>query len=170
MNSALPELAIKFGGGNIMAAPKLSKVMISSGVGKARDKKKNELVSDRLTKIIGQKVSARGAKKSIAGFKLREGEIVGFSATLRGARMFGFLDKLINVALPRTRDFRGIDAKGIDDMGNFSFGIREHTVFPETADEDLRDVFGMGITIVTTAKNKSSARGLLDAIGMPFKK
>ncbi len=155
---------------NVMALPKLVKVVISTGVGSLKDKKKMELVQDRLVKITGQKPSPRGAKKSIASFKVREGDPVGFMITLRGNRMYGFLDKLINVAIPRIRDFRGLEVKAIDNMGNYTIGLKEHTVFPETADEDLRDVFGMAITITTTAKDKKSAESLLRYIGLPIKK
>jgi len=155
---------------NVMALPKLTRVVVSVGVGKNRDKKRLELVTDRLAKITGQKASIRSAKKSIAGFKLRQGETVGYATTLRGDRMVGFLDKLINVAIPRMRDFRGIDPKCIDELGNMTIGIKEHTIFPEAADEDLRDVFGMAITIVTTAKDKKSALEFFKAIGVPFKK
>ncbi len=155
---------------NVMALPKLAKVIISAGTGSLKDKKKNDLVADRLVKITGQKPSARGAKKSIASFKVRQGDPVGFMVTLRGNRMYGFLEKLINVAIPRIRDFRGLELKSIDKMGNYTIGLKEHTVFPETSDEDLRDVFGMAITINTTAKNKKEAEGLLRYIGLPIKK
>jgi large subunit ribosomal protein L5 len=155
---------------NIMALPKLSKVIVSIGTGSLKDKKKLELVTDRLIKITGQKPSQRGAKKSIASFKVREGDPVGLVVTLRGDRMYGFLEKLINVAIPRIRDFRGLELKSIDNMGNYTIGLKEHTVFPETSDEDLRDVFGMAITINTTAKNKKDAEALLRYIGLPIKK
>jgi large subunit ribosomal protein L5 len=155
---------------NIMALPKLSKVIVSIGTGSLKDKKKLELVTDRLVKITGQKPSPRGAKKSIASFKVREGDPVGLVVTLRGDRMYGFLEKLINVAIPRIRDFRGLELKSIDKMGNYTIGLKEHTVFPETSDEDLRDVFGMAITINTTATNKKDAESLLRYIGLPIKK
>lgn len=155
---------------NIMATPKLSKVIVGVGTGSVKDKKKLELISDRIVKITGQKPSVRGAKKSIASFKVREGDPVGLLVTLRGDRMYGFLDKLINVAIPRIRDFRGLELKSIDKMGNYTIGLKEHTVFPETSDEDLRDVFGMAITINTTAKNKKDAEALLRYIGLPIKK
>ncbi len=166
----IPTLEKELGLGNVMAVPRLVKVVISIGTGSLRDKKKNELIADRLAKIIGQKTANRAAKKSIATFKSRTGDIIGQVATLRGERMYGFLDKLINVAIPRMRDFRGIDPKSIDEMGNITIGIKEHTVFPETADEDIKDVFGFAVTIATTAKNKKEARALFDAIGIPFKK
>ena len=155
---------------NTMAVPRLLKMVVSVGTGSLKDKKKAELVQDRIAKITGQKASPRPAKKAISGFKSREGDIIGYMITLRGDRMYGFLDKFLNVAIPRTRDFRGIDPKVIDDMGNMTVSVKEHTVFPETADEDLRDVFGMAITFVTTAKDKKSALEFFKTMGVPFKK
>lgn len=155
---------------NDWQAPRLVKVVVSSGTGKAKDKNRNELVADRLAKITGQKPAPRGAKKSIASFKLREGDIIGMAVTLRSKRMYGFLDKLINVAFPRTRDFKGLDISAIDDMGNLTIGLREHTVFPETSDEELKDVFGISVAIVTTARNKEEAKALFESLGFPFKK
>jgi len=152
-----------------MAAPRLTKVVVSAGFGSRRDKARAELVCDRLSKITGQKVSPRQAKQSIASFKLRQGEVIGAAATLRGPRMYGFLDKLVNVAIPRTRDFRGLSARGIDAMGNYTMGIKEHLIFPETADEDVRDVFGFSVSIGTTSKSKEQAEALLRALGFPFK-
>ncbi len=158
----------KFGYKNPMQAPKLVKVIVSSGVGSFKDKKKLEVVADRLQKITGQKPVQKGAKISIAAFKVRAGDPVGYQVTLHGDRMFDFIDRLINISLPRTKDFRGIPASSIDAMGNYTFGIREHIIFPETADEDLKDVFGLGITIVTTAKDKTEARAFFDHLGFPF--
>ena len=157
----------EFGYTNRMAAPRILKVVVSSGVGKA-DKNKMKIVEERLARITGQKPSPRAARQSIASFKLREGEIVGYQVTLRGARMFDFLDKLIHIALPRTRDFRGLTPTAIDDMGNITIGIKEHTIFPETADEDLKDVFGLAITIVTTAGSKKEAEAFFRHLGIPF--
>lgn len=157
-----------FGYKNKLQAPRLQKVVLSTGVGKIKDKKKIELIVDRLARISGQKAAARGAKKSIATFKVRKGDIVGYQVTLRGARMYDFLDKLIHIAFPRTRDFRGVSPKAIDDIGNISIGIKEHTIFPETADEDLKDVFGLAATIVTTAKNKKEAEAFFRHLGMPL--
>jgi large subunit ribosomal protein L5 len=161
-------LAEKFGYTSQMQSPRIEKVVVSSGVGKKRDKKQLELIEDRLAKITGQKPAARAAKTSIAAFKVREGDTVGLQITLRGARMYDFVDKLIHIALPRTRDFRGLSPKAIDDMGNFTIGIRENTIFPETSDEDLKDVFGLAITIVTSAKSKPEAEAFLRHIGMPL--
>ncbi|MDP3955855.1 MAG: 50S ribosomal protein L5 [bacterium] len=170
IKNARPELEAVVGSKNLLALPRLVKVVVGSGVGRMRSKERNELVNSRLSSITGQKASPRGAKKSIASFKLREGEVIGHSVTLRGNRMYAFVDKLINVAIPRTRDFRGISISGVDKMGNLTIGIKEHIIFPETADEDLRNVFGFSITFVTTAKNKSQAETFFKAIGIPFKK
>lgn len=167
---SIPEIKSKLEIKNIMAVPKITKVVVNVGTGSFKDKKKNEVVVDRISKITGQKPVARGAKKSIASFKVREGDIIGYSVTLRGNRMFSFLNKLVNVAIPRTRDFRGIDEKSVDQMGNLTIAVKENTVFPESADEDLRDVFGMSVTIVTTAKDKKNALELFKTIGFPFKK
>ncbi len=155
---------------NPMERPRIMKVVISSGVGSFKDKTRNKLVADRLTQITGQKPAARGAKISIANFKSREGDIVGYQVTLRGARMYDFLERLVHVALPRTKDFRGISPTSADEMGNYTLGIREHNIFPETADEELKDVFGLAISIVTTAKSKDEVIKLLTHLGFPFKK
>lgn len=161
-----------FGYKNAVSAPHLTKISISVGTGSGmkKDREKNNLVADRLAKITGQKPSLRVAKKSVAGFKSREGDPVGLMVTLRGARMYHFMDKLINIALPRTKDFRGIDPKSVDAIGNMTIGIKEHTIFPETTDEDLRDVFGLAVTIGTTAKNKEEALAFFTHLGIPFKK
>ena len=160
----------EFGYTSTMQAPKITKVIISTGVGKLnRDKKRMEFIEQRLAHITGQAAAKRGAKKSIANFKSRTGDIVGFQVTLRGAKMQAFLDKLINIVFPRVKDFRGLSAKAIDDIGNITIGIKEHTVFPETADEDAKDVFGFAITITTTAKNKKEAEAFLRHIGLPLK-
>lgn len=159
-----------FGYTNRLQAPRIEKVVISTGVGKLRqDKNKMELIEDRLAKITGQKAASRGAKKSIATFKIREGDVIGYQVTLRGQNMYEFLEKLVHIALPRTRDFRGISPTGIDEMGNFTIGVKEHTIFPETADEELKDIFGMAITIVTTAKNKEEAKKFFEYLGFPLK-
>jgi large subunit ribosomal protein L5 len=156
---------------NPMQAPRIEKVVVSVGVGKMlKDKHKVELVADRLQKITGQKASPRGAKKSIATFKTRVGDIIGYQVTLRGQRAQDFLNRLVHVALPRTKDFKGIPTSSIDEMGNYTLGIKEHTVFAETADEDIKDVFGMAVTVVTTAKDKKTAQAYLQHLGFPFKK
>jgi large subunit ribosomal protein L5 len=162
-------LSADFGYTSRMQAPRITKVVVSTGVGKKRDKKQLELISGRLARITGQKAAPRAAKQSIAQFKMRAGDTVGYQTTLRGARMFDFLDKLIHIALPRTRDFRGLPATAIDDMGNLTIGIRENTIFPETSDEDLKDVFGLAVTIVTTAKTKKEADAFFRHLGVPLK-
>jgi large subunit ribosomal protein L5 len=155
---------------NVMQAPKVLKVIVSSGVGSFKDKKKIEVVLDRITKITGQKPMLKGAKQSVAAFKVRQGDPVGIQVTLRGQRMYDFLDRLIHIALPRTKDFRGIATSGIDEMGNFTMGIKENTIFPESSDEDLKDVFGMAVTVVTNVSDTKEARAFLTNLGFPFKK
>ncbi len=155
---------------NAMQAPKLVKVVLSVGTGKVSDKKRKEFIGERLSRIAGQRVAMRAAKKSIASFKVRQGDNVGFQATLRGDRMMNFLEKLIHIALPRTKDFRGLNAKAIDDMGNITIGIKEHTIFPETADEDIKDVFSFAFTVVTTSKKKEDTKAFLEYLGFPFSK
>lgn len=168
--AAYKALAESQGYTNAMRAPRIMKVVVSSGTGKAKDKNRNTLVSERLARITGQKPAPRAAKASIAQFKMREGDVIGFQATLRGERMYSFLDKLIHIALPRTRDFRGISETAVDQMGNLTIGIKENTIFPETSDEDLKDVFGLAVTVVTTAKSKEEALAFFKYLGIPFKK
>jgi large subunit ribosomal protein L5 len=165
-------LKSKYGYKNVMASPRLVKVVVASGTGSGikRNKDHNKLVLERLSKITGQRPATKSAKKSIASFKIRLGDPVGVMVTLRGARMYGFLDKLINVAIPRTKDFRGIERKIVDNIGNLTMSIKEHTIFPETGDEELKDVFGLAITIVTTAKTKAEATDFFELSGVPFKK
>jgi len=166
--SAYLALSEAFGYTSPMQGVRIEKVIVSSGVGKKRDKKQLELIEDRLAKITGQKAAPRAAKQSVASFKVREGDTVGLQVTLRGVRMYDFVDKFIHIALPRTRDFRGLSAKAIDDMGNITIGIKDNTIFPETGDEDLKDVFGLAITIVTTAKSKAEAEAFLRHLGLPL--
>ena len=157
---------------NAMAAPKIKKIVVNTGTGTLmkKDNKKNDAIADRLAKITGQKGALRGAKQSISSFKVRQGDPIGIVVTMRGDRMYAFLEKLINVALPRTKDFRGINRGAVDNIGNLTIGIKEHTIFPETADEDIRDVFGMSITLVSTAKNKKDGTAFFELLGIPFKK
>ncbi len=169
-NTSFKVLKDTLGLKNPMQAPKLSKVIVSVGVGSVKDKNKMKLIQDRLAKITGQKPAGRPARMSIATFKLRQGDIVGYQVTLRGTRMEAFVDRLLLTALPRTKDFRGISESSIDDIGNYTLGIKEHTIFPETADEDVRDIFGMAITFVTTAKDKKQALEFFKHLGFPFKK
>ena len=170
MEKAFESLKGEFGYKNINQAPKVEKVVVSVGTGRIEDKNKISLIQDRLAKITGQKAAPRPARMSIASFKLREGDVVGYQVTLRGERMNDFLNKLIHVAIPQTRDFRGLKTSSIDEMGNYTMGIKENTIFPETADEDIKDVFGMSVTIVTTAKDKAEAEALLRHIGLPLQK
>lgn len=159
-----------FGYTSVMQAPKVTKVIVSVGVGSVKDKKRTDLIKDRIVRITGQQPAIRAAKKSVATFKIREGDLSGFQVTMRGERMQSFVDKLINIVLPRVKDFRGIKTSAIDDMGNITIGLREHTVFPETADEDAKDVFGLAITIGTSAKNKKEAEAFLRHLGLPLQK
>ena len=170
-SKAYDALQAEFAYTNKMQAPKVLKVVVNVGTGSTRtDKKKVELIEDRLNKITGQKPAYRNAKKSIAAFKLRDGELVGYQVTLRRARMYAFLDKLVDIAFPRTKDFRGLKLSSIDEMGNATLGIKEHIIFPETSDEEIRDVFGMSVSVVTTAKDKKEAEAFLRYLGFPFKK
>jgi len=169
--SAFKDLKETFGWTNTMQTPRIEKVVVSVGVGKmAKEKGRQDMVANRLATITGQKAATRGAKKAIATFKTRIGDRVGYQVTLRGKRAEDFLNRLVHIALPRTKDFRGISPDAIDEMGNYTLGIKENTVFPETADEELKDVFGMAVTIVTTAKNKTEAKAYLTHLGFPFKK
>jgi large subunit ribosomal protein L5 len=162
------ELGIK----NVMQVPKIQKIVVNVGTGSRmkRDRFANDFIAGELAKITGQKPTIRSAKQSIAGFKIRQGDQVGLAVTLRGERMQSFFDKLVHVAFPRTKDFRGLDAKAIDSMGNLTLGIKEHTIFPETGDQDLSKIFGLSITIVTTASDKKAAKVYFDYLGVPFKK
>lgn len=156
--------------GNKMAAPRLEKIVISTGVGSITDQQKLGIIPEALALIAGQKPAPRQAKKSIAAFSSREGDVIGYQITLRGDKMYGFLDKLINIALPRTKDFRGINRKVIDEGGNITIGIKEHTIFPETSDEDIRNIFGFGITLVSNIKDLKQAMKFYEYLGVPFAK
>lgn len=169
--TAFATLKEECGWKNVMQVPKISKVVISVGIGKSlKDKARVELIANRLTKVTGQKAAARGAKKSIATYKTRIGDKIGYQVTLRGKRAEDFLNRLVHIALPRTKDFKGISNTAFDEMGNYTLGIKEHVVFPETADEELKDVFGMAVTVVTTAHDKTVAKAYLTHLGFPFKK
>ncbi len=155
---------------NPMQTPRILKAVVSSGVGSFKDKTKFKVVEDRLARITGQKPAPRGAKISISSFKSRQGDTVGYQVTLQGKRMFDFLDRLVHLALPRTKDFRGISPGAADEMGNYTLGIKEHNIFPETSDEELKDIFGLAVTIVTTAKSKEGVVAFLTHLGFPFRK
>ena len=164
------ELATKFGVTNKMAIPKLDKIVINMGVGRAtQDKALLEAALDSLARISGQKPLVTRAKVSVAGFRLREGNEIGCKVTLRGKRMYEFLDRLISVALPRIRDFRGINPNSFDGHGNFTLGLAEQVVFPEIDADKIQHTHGMDITIVTSASNDDQARELLRGFGMPFR-
>lgn len=169
-NEVVPAMMQKFGYKNIMQVPKLEKVVVNMGLGEAIQNSKviDSAVSDLMT-ITGQKPVVTKAKKSIAAFKLRAGMSVGAKVTLRGDRMYEFVDKLFNVALPRVRDFRGISPKSFDGRGNYSLGIREQLIFPEIEYDKIDKVRGMDIIFVTTAKTDEEARELLRLMGMPFR-
>lgn len=165
----IPALTEKFGYKTIMRVPKLQKIIISQGLGDAvADKKVIDHAIADVSRIAGQKVVATISKKDVSNFKLRKGMPIGTKVTLRGDRMYEFLDRFISVALPRTRDFRGINAKGFDGRGNFNLGVKEHIIFPEIDIDKVNKILGMDITFVTSAENDEEGRALLDAFGFPF--
>lgn len=167
----IPLLMKQFNYKNIMQVPKLHKITLNIGVGKAtQDPKLLEDAVKDLELIAGQKPAIRKAKKAISNFKLRQGMAIGCMVTLRGARMYEFLDRLINIALPRVRDFRGVSDKSFDGRGNYTLGIKEHIIFPEINVDKVNRIYGMDITIVTTAKTDAEAYELLKAFGFPFRK
>lgn len=160
------ELGVK----NVLALPKIKKVVVNIGLGRAiKDEKFLEVALRDLGLITGQKPKTTLAKKSIANFKTRQGIVIGAAVTLRGPRMYDFINRLVNIALPRTRDFRGISAKSLDKNNNLTIGIKEHTVFPEVSGEEVKNIFGFEITIVIDAKNKEEAMALYKAVGFPIK-
>ena len=166
----LPELRTEFGFDNVMQVPTVTKVVVNMGVGEAaRDSKLIEGAIRDLTEITGQKPQVTKARKSIAQFKLREGQPIGAHVTLRGDRMWEFLDRLLSIALPRIRDFRGLSPKQFDGQGNYTFGLTEQSVFHEIDQDKIDRTRGMDITVVTTAKNDDEGRALLRLLGFPFK-
>ncbi len=166
-----PGLMKQFGFKNAMQVPKIRKIVVNVGVGKiTKDAKAVDAIAEDLARITGQRAVKTKARKSIAGFKVRENQIVGLVVTLRGYRMYSFLDKLINVALPRVRDFQGVSPKGFDGRGNYHLGLKEQIVFPEVSSSGLEHVFGMEISIVTAAGKDDAARQLLAMMKFPFKK
>lgn len=167
----IPALTEKFGYSSKMRVPKLSKIVISQGVGDAvADKKLVDTAVEELSIIAGQRAVATKSKKDVSNFKLRKGMPIGTKVTLRGARMYEFLDRLLSIALPRTRDFRGVSAKGFDGRGNFNMGVKEHIIFPEIDIDKVNRILGMDITFVTTAESDEEGKALLDAFGFPFTK
>ncbi len=169
-NEIAPALAKEFGIENPMAIPKVEKIIVNMGVGEAiANSKVLDIAVEELKSVTGQKPVVTKAKKSIAAFKLRQGMSIGAMVTLRGERMYEFLDRLISVALPRVRDFRGISGKAFDGRGNYTLGVREQLIFPEIDFNKVDKTRGMNISIVTTANSDEQARSLLKALGMPFK-
>ena len=165
----VPALQKQFGYKNTMQVPKVTKIVVNVGVGKiSKDTKFLDSIVADIAKITGQHPVQTKARTSIAGFKMREGQIVGIMVTLRGYRMWSFLDKLINVALPRVKDFRGLSAKAFDGRGNYHIGLREHIVFPEISSDAIEHLFGLEVSIVTNAKKDESARALLKLMNFPF--
>jgi large subunit ribosomal protein L5 len=170
-NEVRQKVADEFGIKNPMAIPRIEKIVLNMGMGEAvSNSKVLDVAVEELSTITGQKPVVTKAKKSIASFKLREGQSIGTMVTLRGEKMYEFLDRLISIALPRVRDFRGVPTKSFDGRGNYTLGIRDHLIFPEIDAAKVDKSRGMNITIVTTAKNDEQARSLLRAIGMPFGK
>ena len=170
-NECVPALKEEFGYTNIMQVPKLEKIVLDMGLGEAvQNPKIIDGAVDELTRISGQKAVVTKAKKSIASFKLREGMPIGCRVTLRGDRMYSFLSKLINIALPRVRDFRGMSPKWFDGRGNYSLGVKEQIIFPEIDYDKIDKIKGLNITIVTSAPTNDEGRALLRLMGMPFKK
>ena len=166
----VPQLMERFGYSTVMQVPKIEKITLNMGVGEAvGDKKVMEFAVGDMQKISGQKPIVTKAKKSVAGFKIREGWPVGCKVTLRRERMYEFLDRLINIAMPRIRDFRGVSAKAFDGRGNYSMGVKEQIIFPEVEYDKVDALRGMDITITTTAKNDEECRALLDGFNFPFK-
>lgn len=170
LNDVVPALSKEFGYGNVMAVPKIEKVVVNMGLGEATQNAKIiDVAADELGKITGQKASVRRAKKSIAQFKVREGQPIGAMVTLRGDRMYDFLDRLISISLPRVRDFRGVSARGFDGRGNYTLGLRDQLLFTEIDYLKVDKARGMNVCVVTTAKTDEEARKLLQLLGMPFR-
>jgi len=169
-NKVIPQLTEKFGFSSVMAVPRIEKITLNMGVGEATgDKKIIQNATSDMTKICGQKPVVTRARKSVAGFKIREGWPIGCKVTLRRERMYEFLDRLISIALPRERDFRGLNGKSFDGRGNYNMGIKEQIMFPEIDYDQIDAIRGMDICITTSAKNDDEGRSLLEAFNFPFK-
>ena len=166
----IPTMREKFGYKNAMYVPRILKVVGNSAVGRFKEKTEQEEIVKYLGLITGQKPMPRPARQSIASFKVREGQTVGYKITLRGARMYDFLSRLIDAALPRMRDFRGLSLSGIDEGGSLTIGLKENIVFPETIGEDMRTPFGLQITVVTNARSKKETEALLRQVGFPLER
>ncbi len=166
----IPKMKEVFGYTNNLAVPKIEKVVVNIGIGKHTDNKDMvETIEKYITAITGQKPIPTRARKAIAAFKTREGLHIGFCATLRGKRMYDFLERLIKIALPRSRDFRGLDPKSVDSFGNLTIGIREHIIFPEMIQEDIKHILSFEVTVVTSAKEKKEADELFRLMGFPLR-
>ena len=169
-SEVVPKLSQEFGFTNVHQVPRLEKVVVNMGVGKAtQNAKLIEKAAEELAAISGQKAAVRKARKSIANFKLRQGQAVGCTVTLRGTRMWEFFDRLVNVSLPRVRDFKGVSAKGFDGRGNYSLGIKEQIIFPEIDYDSVENITGLNVTVVTSARNDAEGKALLAHLGMPFR-
>ena len=167
----VPALMKKFGYKSVMQVPRIVKIVINTGLGDIKDNQKSmQIIENELKQITGQKPIYRKATKSVANFKVREGMNIGLKVTLRGARMYDFFDKLVSIALPRVRDFRGVSDKAFDGRGNYALGLKEQLIFPEITYDQVEKIRGMDVCIVTTAQTDEEARELLRALGMPFKK
>ena len=166
----VPKLQKEFGYRNVHQVPKLDKIVVNMGVGEAtQNAKLLEKAAEELAVIAGQKPAIRKARKSIANFKLRQGQAIGCSVTLRGHRMYEFYDRLVNVSLPRVRDFKGVSPKAFDGRGNYSLGIREQIIFPEIDYDSVENITGLNVTVVTSARNDAEGKALLAQLGMPFR-
>jgi large subunit ribosomal protein L5 len=166
----VPKLSQEFGFANAHQVPRLTKIVVNIGLGEAtQNAKLLDKAAEELAAITGQKPVIRRARKSIANFKLREGQAVGCTVTLRGARMWEFFDRLVNVSLPRVRDFKGVSPRSFDGRGNFSLGIREQIIFPEVDYDKMERITGLNVTVCTTARNDAESRALLSHLGMPFR-
>ena len=164
------KLSQEFGFKNVHQVPRLEKVVVNMGVGKAtQNGKLVEKAAEELAAITGQKAAIRRARKSIANFKLRQGQAIGCTVTLRGTRMWEFFDRLVNVSLPRVRDFKGVSIKAFDGRGNYSLGIREQIIFPEIDYDSVENITGLNVTVVTSARNDAEGKALLSQLGMPFR-
>jgi large subunit ribosomal protein L5 len=166
----IPALRKDFGIANVMAVPRITKVTLNVGVGRIhKDDKALDRIARDLSVLSGQKASVRNAKKSVASFKVRQGVPVGYAVTLRGARMWDFLERFVHIALPQSKDFRGIDPKNVDSYGNLNVGIREHSIFPEINLENMKDIFSMQVTVTTTAKSREQGTALFRHLGIPLR-
>lgn len=167
-NTTIPAFRKRFGTTNIHAVARVEKVVVNIGIGRVKDEKEKEEIRTSLMKITGQMPQPRPARIAIASFKSRAGMIIGYRITLRGKRMYDFLERLVFSAIPRTRDFRGLKASSVDEHGNLNIGIREHIVFPEMIGEDIRKIFSFEVTVVTNARTRERAEVLFRSLGFPF--